>query len=124
MTWLGLILVEGLPRTVVKFGNVGGIAFVVPNNAEIGATALHFAGWLAVGAALRLRHSHALGATAAAILYVASGFIWVEVANQRTGQSLLATLYPAILFHPYALMMVATWPVWLVESVVRPLGVV
>ena len=50
------------------------------------------------------------------------GFIWIELANLRAGQPLLATLHPTILFHPYALMMVATWPLWLVQSIVRPLN--
>ena len=50
------------------------------------------------------------------------GFIWIELANLRAGQPLLATLHPTILFHPYALMMVATWPLWLVQSIVRNAG--
>jgi hypothetical protein len=53
--------------------------------------------------------------------------LWVCL--DRNGQparrptALLATLYPTILFHPYSLMMMATWPLWLVQSIVRPLNI-
>src|SRR5438067_1134214 len=83
---LGLVWVHGLPRPSATFGNVGGIAFIVPNTAEIAAAALHFLAWVAFGAAVRLGRSYALGATTAAVLYAAAGFMWVVLANQRPGQ--------------------------------------
>ena len=87
VTWLGLVFVQGMPSsTSGRFGYVGGIAFVVPDKVEIAATTAHFVAWLAVGAAVGLRGSHALGLAAAAVLYVArcrTSFLSLEHIQQR-----------------------------------------
>ena len=71
VTWHGLVFVQGMPSgTSGRFGYVVGIAFVVPDKVEIAATTAHFVAWLAVGAAVGLRGSHALGVAAATVLYV------------------------------------------------------